>query len=93
MFVIFLMTNGPLLVHQIPSGTSINATYYRDACLKSLTKKFHQKRPSLAENHVKLHHDNARPHMNNIVFNYLREEKIKLITHPPYSPDLAPSDF
>jgi hypothetical protein len=71
----FSMTNGPILVHQIPSRTSINATYYRYACLKSLIKKLHKKRPSSKENHVKLHHHNARPHMNNIVFNYLREEK------------------
>ncbi|CAF1442824.1 unnamed protein product [Adineta steineri] len=33
--------------------------------------------------------------MENIVlhFNYLQEEKIKVMAHPPYSPDLAPSDF
>ena len=31
--------------------------------------------------------------MNDIVFNYLEEEKIKVMAHPPYSPDLAPSDF
>ncbi|CAF1459342.1 unnamed protein product, partial [Rotaria sordida] len=24
------MTNGPLLIHQLPAGTSINAVYYRD---------------------------------------------------------------
>jgi histone-lysine N-methyltransferase SETMAR len=87
------MTSGPLLVHQIPSGTSINATYYRDACLKSLVKKLHKKRPSSTENHVKLHHDNASPHINNIVFSYFQEEKIKLMAHPPYSPNLASSDF
>ncbi|CAF0987342.1 unnamed protein product [Adineta steineri] len=33
--------------------------------------------------------------MENMVlnFNYLRGEKIKVMAHPPYSPDLAPSDF
>ena len=31
--------------------------------------------------------------MNDIVLNYLQEEKIKVMVHPPYSPDLAPSDF
>ncbi|CAF1510471.1 unnamed protein product, partial [Rotaria sp. Silwood1] len=52
-----------------------------------------QKRPLSTTNGIKLHHDNARPHMNNIVFNYLQEEKVKIMAHPPYSPDLAPSDF
>ncbi|CAF1338279.1 unnamed protein product [Rotaria sp. Silwood1] len=32
-------------------------------------------------------------HMNDIVFKYLQEEKIKVMAHPPYSPDLASSDF
>ena len=71
----FSMTNGPILVHQIPLGTSINATYYRNACLKSLIKKLHKKRPSSTANLVKLRHDNAKPHMNDIVFNYLKQEK------------------
>ncbi|CAF2997199.1 unnamed protein product [Rotaria sp. Silwood2] len=93
MFVIFFMTTGPLLIHQLPSGTLINAIYYRDECLKSLVQKLHKKRPSSTTNGIKLHHDNARPHMNDIVFNYLQEEKIKVMAHPPYSPDLAPSDF
>ena len=48
---------------------------------------------SSTANHVKLHHDKARPHMNNVVFSYLQEKKIKVIPHPPYSPDLTPSDF
>ncbi|CAF1316643.1 unnamed protein product [Rotaria sordida] len=93
MFVIFFMTTGPLLIHQLPPGTSINAIYYRDECLKSLVQKLHKKRPSSTPNGIKLHHDNARPHINDIVFNYLQEEKIKVMAHPPYSPDLAPSDF
>ncbi|CAF1395072.1 unnamed protein product [Adineta steineri] len=93
MFVIFFMTNGPLLIHVLPSGASVNAIYYRDECLKELIKNLYKKRPSSTANHIKLHHDNARPHMNNIVFNYLQEEKIKVMAHPPYSPDLAPSDF
>ncbi len=93
MFVIFFMTNGPLLVHEVPSGTSINAIYYRDECLKTLVKNLHKKRPLSTTNGIKLHHDNARPHVKNIIFDYLKEEKIKVMAHPPYSPDLAPSDF
>jgi hypothetical protein len=80
------MTNGPLLIHGLPSGTSINANYYRDKCLTSLVKNLRKKRPPSTTNGIKLHHDNARPHMNNIVFNYLQEEKSRLWlihhTHP-----------
>ncbi|CAF1523130.1 unnamed protein product [Rotaria sp. Silwood1] len=75
MFIIFFMTNGPLLIHHLTPGTSINAKYYRDECLKSLVENLYRKRPLSTANYVKLHHDNARPHMNDIVFNYLKEEK------------------
>ncbi len=87
------MTTGPLLVHQLPSGTSINVIYYRDECLKVLIQKLHKKRPTSKTRGIKLHHDNATPHINHIVFDYLQQEKIQVMAHPPYSPDLAPSDF
>ena len=93
MFVIFFMTTGPLLIHELPSGTTINAIYYRDECLKKLIKNLRKKRPSSTTNGIKLHHDNARPHTNNIIFDFLQEKKINVMAHPPYSPDLAPSDF
>jgi histone-lysine N-methyltransferase SETMAR len=93
MFVIFFMTTGPVLVHQLPSGTSVTAVYYRDNCLKSLVTNLNKKRPASSTNGIKLHHDNARAHVSQIVFDYLREKKIKVMAHPPYSPDLAPLDF
>jgi histone-lysine N-methyltransferase SETMAR len=40
-----------------------------------------------------LHHDNARPHVHSDVINYLTEEGINIMPHPPYSPDLAPCDY
>ena len=79
MFVIFFMTNGPVLIHEVPSGTSINAIYYRDQCLKALVKKLHKKRPSSTTNGIKLHHDNARPHVTDFIFDYLKEEKINVM--------------
>ena len=42
---------------------------------------------------VMLHHDNAAPHKSAVVTEYLRKERIKLLPHPPYSPDIAPCDF
>ncbi|CAF4202279.1 unnamed protein product, partial [Rotaria sp. Silwood2] len=89
----FFLTNGPLLSHQIPSRTSGNRIYYRNECLKGLIKTLLKKRSSSTANDVKLHHNNAKPHMNAIVFIYLKQEKIKVMAHPPYSFDFAPSDL
>ena len=42
---------------------------------------------------VMLHHDNGAPHKSKVVTKYLQEERVILLPHPPYSPDLAPCDF
>lgn len=42
---------------------------------------------------ILLHHDNATPHTAAKTLNFLYESGVQLVTHPTYSPDLAPSDF
>ena len=42
---------------------------------------------------VILQHDNARPHVAKVVKKYLETLKWEILPHPPYSPDVAPSDF
>lgn len=51
---------------------------------------FAKRRPKLGSKGIKLHIDNARPHL---VQNKFDELGISRLPHPPYSPDLAPSDF
>jgi histone-lysine N-methyltransferase SETMAR len=42
---------------------------------------------------VLLHHDNARPHTARATQKRIQELQRELLEHPPYSPDLAPSDI
>jgi len=37
-------------------------------------------------------HDNARPHIAARTFETLQKLKFEVLAHPPYGPDLAPSD-
>ena len=37
--------------------------------------------------------DNVTPHCTSKVIDFLRQERIKLLPHPPYSAELAPCDF
>ncbi len=38
-------------------------------------------------------HDNARPHTSNQMKKCLSELNFEVIPHPPYSPDMASTDF
>ena len=37
--------------------------------------------------------DNARPHVTKVVKTYLETLKWEVLSHPPYSQDVAPSDY
>ena len=46
------------------------------------------------KNNVIFHHDNARPHViAKSVTKKLSEFNWEILPHPPYSPDIAPSDY
>jgi histone-lysine N-methyltransferase SETMAR len=52
-----------------------------------------QKRPGRLTAGVSLLHDGARPHTSVQTVAWLQKQKCEVLQHPPYSPDLAPSDF
>lgn len=75
-----------------PGGT-INSVLYCEQ-LDRLNEAIQRKRPELANRKgVVFHHDNARPHTSLMTRNKLTELGWEVLMHPPYSPDLAPSDY
>ena len=54
---------------------------------------YNKKRPSKGWSGVHLLHDNASSHKCEVVKSFLASEKVKVLNHPPYSPDLSPCDF
>ena len=51
------------------------------------------KRQGLDTSKTKLIHDNARPHIAKLTEKKIDELGWELLPHPPYSPDLAPSNY
>ena len=47
----------------------------------------------MAKKKVLFHQDNARVHTCAVAMAKIHELGYKLLPHPPYSPDLAPSDY
>lgn len=77
----------------LPRGQTIDSEYYCQQLMR-LQQAIEEKRPELANRKgVVFHHDNARPHTSLVTKAKLRELGWEVLMHPPYSPDLAPSDY
>lgn len=84
---------GVIFYDLLPQGKSIDSTLYCSQLTK-LNESIRRKRPELANRKgVVFHHDNARPHTSLVTRNKLLALGWDLLPHPPYSPDLAPSDY
>lgn len=89
---VFWDRKGLLLVDFMPQKTTINADAYCET-LQRLRRAIQNKRRGMLTRGIVLLHDNARPHTAQKTTNLLRKFKWEVFDHPPYSPDLAPSDF
>ena len=93
MYVIFFTNQGLAIQIAVPKGKSVNAKFFKGKVLHKLKKNFLNCQPATGLRGVRLLHNNALSHKVAIVRQYLKEEKVVELPHPPYSPDLAPCDF
>ena len=94
MLFIWWDQNGVLYYELLKPGETINGKRYRSQLIR-LKRAIAEKRPEYATRHGALifHLDNARPHVAIPVKSYLENSGWEVLPHPPYSPDLAPSDY
>lgn len=84
---------GILYYEFLPSNQSINSDKYCSQ-LDELKTVIQEKRPELANRKgVVFHQDNARPHVSSTIRKKLLEFGWDVLPHPPYSPDIVPSDY
>jgi len=88
----FWNREGVLLVHFLERGSTINSEIYYET-LKKLRRAIQNKRRGKLCSKVLFFHDNARPHTANRTRELLDYFGWEVFDHPPYSPDLAPSDY
>ena len=91
MYAIFFNSSGPVI--QVPCPSGHTARFYKNSVLKKVKEIYNKKRPSEGWSGIHLLHDNASCHKCEVVKSFLASEKVKVLNHPPYSPDLSPCDF
>jgi hypothetical protein len=76
----------------VPTGQTVNSGFYCDV-LRRLCENVRRRRPELwREQTWLLHHDIAPSHTF-LTQQFLAKNKMAVIPHPPYSPDLVPCNF
>lgn len=89
---VFWDSEGILMVDYLKKGHTITGTYYA-SLLDNLRVEIKKKRRGKLTKGVIFHQDNAPAHKSAVVMAKIHECGFQLAEHPPYSPDLAPSDF
>jgi len=60
---------------------------------KKNRRKMHKNRPDLLAEELIILHDNARPHLGEVMTDLLSKYEWEVLPHALYSPDMSPPDF
>ncbi|UYV61858.1 hypothetical protein LAZ67_1006867 [Cordylochernes scorpioides] len=84
---------GVIYYELLQSNETITGERYQQQLMR-LSRALKIKRPLYAKKHDKViyQHDNARPHVAKVVKETLEALQWDVLPHPPYSPDISPSD-
>jgi len=94
MLCIWWDQKGVIYYELLKPSETITGDRYRLQLMR-LNRTLKEKRPEWDGRHEKviLLHDNARPHVAKPVQKYLEGLNWEILPPPPYSPDIAPSDY
>ena len=77
----------PLYVYRLDRGETVTAEAYVECLEENLLSVMDGK---FCKGKWRLLQDNARPHTAGYTFDFFDENGVKVMVHPPYSPDLNP---
>ena len=86
LYAIFFRSTGLVQAVKLEGQKSVTALWYTTQCLPKVFGE-------ADKTGLIFHHDNAPGHTASLTSDYLTQNNIKTIRHPPYSPVLAMCDF
>ena len=89
---VFWDAHSILFIDYLEKGIPINSDYYMEL-LDRLNAEIKKKRPHMQKKKVLFHQDDAPCHKSMKTIVWLKELSFELLPHPPYSPDMSPSDY
>ena len=89
---VFWDQDGIIMIDYLPKGETITGLYYAQE-LRKLRDALKKKRRGKLSRGVLLLQDNAPAHTSRVAVAAAAECGYEILPHPPYSPDLAPSDY
>ena len=87
MIAIFFMKSGFNAIISLANGKIATAKWYTEECLSNILKQLENCR-RLSD--LIIHHNNASSYKATQKMEYLEAQRMKLMGHPAYSPDLSP---
>jgi hypothetical protein len=91
--IAFWGIKGLIHVNWLPKDVRINAVYFRDEILRSISRKLQSNVPSGHKPCTIVHMDNTKVHTEKVVSSVMLDLKLKRTLQLPYRPDVCPSDF
>ncbi len=94
-FLLCLFWNCHGVIHYelLERGKTVDATLYCSQLTKMREKLSNLYSKITPNSRVIMLHDNARPHVAKKTQNVALNLNVEFLSHPPYSPDIAPSDY
>lgn len=86
MYAVFFRSTGLVKAIKLEGQKTVTANWYTTQCLPEILQEVNVRG-------LMLHHDNASSHSAKLTVEFLQQKRIKVLEHPPYSPDLAMCDF
>ena len=88
-----MQTFGNVATISLEDRKTVTADCYVNHCLLKVFRAWCKRRPQTGVRGLLFHHDNAIAYTAAVTLDLLAASDVQLVTHPPYSPDLAPCDW